>query len=64
MEMSDFIFILWLSSIMWINVTVAEQQHEVNQHLAMVDENMAVVWQNGEALTKELKECKKLKGRR
>ena len=61
--MSDFLIILWLSTMMWVNVTVLEQQHEVNQQLAMMDENMAVVWQSGEALTKELKECKKRKKR-
>lgn len=62
--MFDFILILWLSSMMWINVTVAEREFETQQYIAMIDENMAVVWQNGEALTKELKECKKKKGRR
>lgn len=61
--MSDFILILWLSTMMWVNVTVLEQQNEVSQQLAMMDENMAVIWQSGELLTKELKECKKRKGR-
>lgn len=61
--MSDFLIVLWLSTMMWVNVTVLEQQNEVSQQLAMMDENMAVIWQSGELLTKELKEYKKRKKR-
>lgn len=49
---------------MWINVSIAEHELETQQYIAMIDENMAVIWQSGEALTKELKECKKRKGSR
>ena len=53
--MSDFLIVLWLSTMMWVNVTVLEQQNEVSQQLAMVDENMAVLWVEAESTTKKLK---------
>lgn len=61
--MSDFLLILWLSSMMWINVTVSERELETQQHLAMVDENMAEVWVASEQLTTRLKQCEKRKKR-
>ena len=61
--MSDFLLILWLSTMMWVNVTVLEQQNEVNQQLAMMDENMAEVWVASEQLTARLKQCEKRKKR-
>lgn len=61
--MSDFLLILWLSSMMWINFTVAERELETQQHLAMVDENMAEVWVASEQLTTRLKQCEKRKKR-
>lgn len=62
--MSDFLIILFLISMKWNEITAIEYQNEVSQQLAMMDENMAVIWQSGELLTKELKQCKKRKGRR
>ena len=62
--MSDFILILWVSTMMWINITVAERELETQQHLAMVDENMATVWVASEQLTTRLKQCEKKKVRR
>ena len=48
---------------MWVNVTVAERELETQQHLAMVDENMAEVWVASEQLTTRLKQCEKRKKR-
>ena len=62
--MFDFLLILFIIAMKWNEITAIEYQSEVNQHLAIVDDNMAVIWQSGEALTKELKECKKRKGRK
>ena len=62
--MSDFLLILWLSTMMWVSVMVKEQQHEVNQQLAMMDENMAEVWVASEQLTARLKQCEKRKVKR
>ena len=46
---------------MWVNVTVAERELETQQHLAMVDKNMAEVWVVSEQLTTRLKQCEKRK---
>ena len=64
MEMFDFILILWVSTMMWVNVTVVERELETQQQLAMYDENMAEVWVASEQLTTRLKQCEKKKGRR
>ena len=61
--MFDFLLILWVSSMMWVNVTVAERELETQQHLAMVDKNMAEVWVASEQLTSKLKQCEKRKRR-
>ena len=61
--MFDFLIILFLISMKWTEVVATEYQNEVSQQLSMMDENMAVIWQSGELLTKELKECKKRKKR-
>ena len=63
MEMFDLLLILWVSCMMWVNVTVAERELETQQHLAMVDENMATVWVASEQLTTRLKQCEKRKRR-
>ena len=59
--MFDFLLILWVSTMMWVNVTIAERELETQQHLAMVDENMATVWITSEQLTSKLKQCEKRK---
>ena len=62
--MFDFLLILWVSTMMLVNVTVAERELETQQYLAMMDENMAEVWVASEQLTSKLKQCEKKKGRR
>ena len=62
--MFDFLLILFIIAMEWNEITAIEYQSKINQEMALLDENMAVIWQSGEALTKELKECKKRKGRR
>ena len=59
--MFDFLLILWVSTMMWVNVTVAERELETQQHLAMVDENIATVLVASEQLTTRLKQCEKRK---
>ena len=61
--MFDFLLILFIIAMKWNEITAVEYQAKINQEMAMMDENMAVVWQSGEALTQELKECKKRKKR-
>ena len=62
--MFDFLLILWVSTMMWVNVTVTERELETQQHLEMVEDNMAEVWIASEQLTSKLKQCEKKKGRR
>ena len=58
--MSDFILILWLSTMMWVNVTVLEQQNTI----VALQETNSLLWAEGENTTARLKACENRKGRR
>ena len=62
--MFDFLLIIFIIAMKWNEITAVEYQSEVNQHLAMVDENMSTVWVASEQLTSKLKQCEKKKVRR
>ena len=62
--MSDFIIILWLSTMMWVNVTVLEQQHTTAEQIVALQETNSFLWAEGENVTARLKACEKKKGKK
>ena len=61
--MSDFIYIIILSSLMWFVQIINEYEDVMQQQLAQYDENMAVLWVEAEGTTQRLKQCEKRKKR-
>ena len=61
--MSDFIYIIILSSLMWFVQIINEYEDVMQQQLAQYDENMAVIWVASEETTQKLKQCEKRKKR-
>ena len=61
--MFDFLLILFIIAMKWNEITAVEYQSEVNQEMALLDENMAEVWVASEQLTSKLKQCEKRKRR-
>ena len=61
--MSDFIYIVILSSLMWLSQVSKEYEDVMQQQLAQYDENMAVLWVEAESTTQRLKQCEKRKKR-
>ena len=59
--MSDFIYIIIISSILWLSQALNEQEDIMQKQLALYDENMAVLWVEAEATTQKLKQCEKRK---
>ena len=61
--MQDFIYIVILSSLMWLSQVSKEYEDVMQQQLAQYDENMAVLWVEAESTTQRLKQCEKRKKR-
>lgn len=61
--MTDFIYIIILSSMMWFVQVSTEYEQEMDAKLSMYGENMAVLWVEAEATTERLKQCQKKRKR-
>jgi len=59
--MTDIIYIILLSTVMWFTQIATEYERNMAEQLAIYDQNMAVLWLEAEATTNRLKQCKKEK---
>lgn len=61
--MSDFIYIIIVSTVLWFHQVATAYEVETNSQLVAIQEVNSFLWAEGENTTARLKECEKRKKR-
>ena len=62
--MTDFVFIIALSFLLWLTPEIKAHENKMNKNVSELQSTMSYIWIEGEAVTKALKTCEKKRKKR
>ena len=62
--LSDLLIIISVSMLLFIQTEAKAYEHKMNTNVAELQATMNYIWSEGEAVTKRLKQCEKMRSKR